>query len=382
MDNKKSSADIQYQNLLCRIFIENAKDEYKAIKQAFKNGKITARLAYELIVGDKKLRTVLKEKTDERTGTGTYKTFGNTIRINLKEGFPLLTTKKTEYRSALEELFWIISGDTNIKRLVDQSVHNWDSDCYKAYLTKQHLIIPNQESPAWRIGKKEFIEKIKNKDRKDPFVIKYGDIGPAYGAQLRNYCGHDLFLNDINNKLKNAKFSEEFNKLVTEYNLPWKGDKGVDQLADVIKTLKTNPNDRRMLAFMYNPKEKDQQVLPPCVIFYQFYVKDNELSVRGDIRSQDMFLGCPFDLISGAAFTHMIAQITGYEVGEYIHNTGDTHVYDNHLEQAQEQLSREPFEAPMIELDPSITNIENFDSDNVKIKNYKYHDPIKAKISV
>ena len=377
---KKNHVDSQYLNLLRRIIIENAKESYNEVKDAFTNGEITANEAYNDIVGNKELASVLGEIQSDRTGTGTYKTFGNLMRFDLSKGYPLLTTKKVAYKMALIELLWIISGDTNVKTLINQDVHIWNKDCYKAYLIRNGFHLPDQQSEEWINGQKEFVEQIKECD---VFAEYHGNLGPVYGGQWRNFGGHDIFKNNIQNLINNDPyFKKEFDMLNSSYNLNWDGAEGVDQLQDAIEKLKKNPNDRRNLIFAYNPKEIDQQVLPSCLALYQIYVKDNKLSVMCYIRSQDVFLGMPFDIVSGATLTHMLAKTTGYEVGEYLHFSGDTHIYSNHLDAVALQLSRDAKEIPSIELEPTINHIEEYELDHIKVLNYNPHPPIRAKLSV
>ena len=258
------------------------------------------------------------EKKD-RTGTGTISVFGYQMKFDLKKGFPLVTTKKLHLRSIIYELIWFIDGGTNINYLNDNGVSIWDE---------------------WADEK--------------------GDLGPIYGAQWRN----------------------------------WNND-GVDQLKDVISSLKQNPSSRRMIVTAWNPNiipntkktfsenvKEGKAALPPCHAFFQFYVADNKLSCQMYQRSADVFLGVPFNIASYALLTFMIAQVCELEVGEFVHTLGDAHIYLNHLEQVDLQLSRDPLELPKLKLNPMIKSIEDFKYEDVEIIDYKFHPPIKGKISI
>ena len=258
------------------------------------------------------------EKKD-RTGTGTISVFGYQMKFDLKKGFPLVTTKKLHLRSIIYELIWFINGGTNINYLNDNGVSIWDE---------------------WADEK--------------------GDLGPIYGAQWRN----------------------------------WNND-GVDQLKDVISSLKENPSSRRMIVTAWNPNiipntkktfsenvKEGKAALPPCHAFFQFYVADNKLSCQMYQRSADVFLGVPFNIASYALLTFMIAQVCELEVGEFVHTLGDAHIYLNHLEQVDLQLSRDPLELPKLKLNPMIKSIEDFKYEDVEIIDYKFHPPIKGKISI
>ena len=258
------------------------------------------------------------EKKD-RTGTGTISVFGYQMRFDLKKGFPLVTTKKLHLRSIIYELIWFINGGTNINYLNDNGVSIWDE---------------------WADEK--------------------GDLGPIYGAQWRN----------------------------------WNND-GVDQLKDVISSLKENPSSRRMIVTAWNPNiipnttktfsenvKEGKAALPPCHAFFQFYVADNKLSCQMYQRSADVFLGVPFNIASYALLTFMIAQVCELEIGEFVHTLGDAHIYLNHLEQVDLQISRDPLELPKLKLNPMIKSIEDFKYEDVEIIDYKFHPPIKGKISI
>ena len=275
---------------------------------------------------------------DDRTGTGTYSLFGYQMRFNLGEGFPLLTTKKVFLRGIIHELLWFIAGDTNIKYLVDNNVHIWDDWAYKAY----------KESKDYK-GEtmKEFADKIKSLDKDDEFVKTYGELGPVYGRQWRNF-----------------------------------NNQGIDQLSNLIEQIKTNPNSRRLIITAWNPAEVDEMALPPCHSFMQFYVKNGKLSCQLYQRSADTFLGVPFNIASYALFTMMIAQVCGLEVGDFVHTFGDVHIYSNHLDQINLQLSREPRQLPRMKINPNVKSIFDFKIDDFTLEGYDPYPAIKGAVAV
>lgn len=277
-------------------------------------------------------------KRSDRTNTGTISLFGYQTRYDLQEGFPLLTTKKMALRIVAEELLWFIKGDTNIKYLVDRNVNIWNEWPYEAFKKSEDFHGESLE---------EFIEMIKSKDADDPFVIKYGELGPVYGKQWRNF-------------------------------------NGIDQLTKLIENLKNNPFSRRHILSSWNPAEVDDMALPPCHTLMQFYVSSDQkrLSCQLYQRSGDVFLGVPFNIASYALLTHMIAQVCGYEVGEFIHTIGDAHIYLDHVDVVKTQLTRKPLPLAKLELNPDIRNIEDFTIDDIRLVNYTSHGRLKGKVSV
>lgn len=258
------------------------------------------------------------EKGD-RTGTGTKSIFGHQMRFDLAAGFPMVTTKKLHLKSIIYELLWFIKGDTNINYLNTNGVKIWD---------------------AWANEK--------------------GDLGPVYGAQWRNW-----------------------------------NNEGIDQLTEVIEQIKTNPNSRRLMVSAWNPSvmpdtsvsfeenvANNKAALPPCHAFFQFYVADGKLSCQLYQRSADVFLGVPFNIASYALLTMMVAQVCNLKPGEFIHTFGDVHVYNNHREQIELQLSRDPKPLPTMKINPAITSIFDFDYSDFELINYEYHPPIKGAVSV
>ena len=280
-----------------------------------------------------------KEKGD-RTGTGTLSYFGDQIRHNMADGFPLLTTKKMAIKTMMTELKWFLKGDTNIKYLVDNNCHIWDGDAYKAYPNKKELT------------QKEFIEKIKSNST---FAKQYGELGPIYGKQWRDWQ------------------SQKFNVAKGEGYLLQ-----IDQIHKLIVDIKNNPDSRRLMVSAWNVGEVEEVVLPPCHYGFQCYVQDGKLSLMWNQRSCDTFLGIPFNIASYATLLLLLCKETGLEAGELIGNLGDVHLYKNHVQQAKEQIVREPFPLPTIEL--SNVDILNGEWD-YEIKGYEYHPTIKAPLS-
>lgn len=275
------------------------------------------------------------EKREDRTGTGTISTFGYQMRFDLTKGFPLLTTKKVFYRGIFEELLWFLSGNTNIKPLVDKKVGIWNEWPYDKY----------SKSPDFK-GEtlEEFIEKIRDDQE---FADKYGDLGPVYGKQWRDF-------------------------------------NGVDQISQLIEGIKNNPFSRRHLVVAYNPGEVKDMALPPCHSLFQFYVSADgkKLSCQLYQRSGDVFLGVPFNIASYSLLLAMVAQVCDLEPYEFIHTFGDVHIYLNHLDQINEQLSRTPRPLPKLVLNKDVKNIFDFKYEDIKIEDYDPYPAIKGAVSV
>lgn len=283
---------------------------------------------------------------NDRTGTGTRSVFGYQMRFNLADGFPLLTTKKVFTKGIIHELLWFINGVTNIKYLVENDVKIWNEWPFQNFLKLNNLEekFP-KHSPVWKEKMAEFIEQIK---ADEDFAKKYGELGPVYGKQWRDF-------------------------------------EGVDQLKDVIEDIKNKPDSRRHIVSAWNPKELPAMAksgLPPCHTLFQFYVAESKLSCQLYQRSADVFLGVPFNIASYALLTHMIAQVCNLQVGDFVHTFGDAHIYSNHFEQVKEQLSREFYTLPSLKLNPAITEIEDFTFNDIEILNYKHHPTIKAPIAI
>ena len=267
------------------------------------------------------LRHILENGAEkgDRTGTGTISIFGYQMRFDLNEGFPLITTKKVHFKSIVHELLWFISGDTNIRYLQENGVKIWNQ-----------------------------------------WADENGDLGPVYGKQWRD----------------------------------WNGE-SIDQLKRVIHQLKANPNSRRMMVSAWNPSvlpdtsrsfaenvDNGKAALPPCHALFQFYVADNKLSCQLYQRSADVFLGVPFNIASYALLTQMIAQVCDLQVGDFVHSFGDVHIYQNHVEQVELQLTREPKALPQVKLNPEVTSIDEFTYEDIELINYHPHPRIKAPVAV
>jgi len=290
-------------------------------------------------------------KKDDRTGTGTISVFGYQMRINLQEGFPLLTTKKMATRAIFHELLWFLKGDTNIKYLADNDVHIWDEWPFQDYLIANHLTekFP-MYSEEWMGEKKTFIQNIKNDA---VFASIWGDLGPVYGKQWRRWEGPD--------------------------------GKTYDQLGMAVEQIKKNPDSRRIIVSAWNASDVagHHKTAPPlCHTLFQFYVSEGVLSCQLYQRSADVFLGVPFNIASYSLLTCMIAQVCGLKPGEFIHTFGDAHLYLNHLDQTHEQLSREPKPLPTLKLNPAITRLEDFTMEDIVIEGYDPWPAIKAPIAI
>lgn len=289
------------------------------------------------------------EKSD-RTGTGTKSVFGRQMRFDLSEGFPAVTTKKLFLRGIIHELLWFLHGSTNIKYLVDNDVHIWDEWPYRAYLKQQNKDVPDTKSEEWANGLKEFVDNIKNDSE---FAEKYGELGPVYGYQWRHW--------------------------------PTPDGGEVDQIQNAVNAIKNNPDSRRIIVSAWNVAEIDDMAksgLPPCHTLFQFYVADGQLSCQLYQRSADTFLGVPFNIASYALLTMMMAQVTGYKPGDFVHTIGDAHIYLNHQEQVNKQLDRKPRKLPTMKINPEVKSIFNFTINDFELVGYDPYPGIKAPIAV
>ena len=282
-------------------------------------------------------RHVLENGTyrNDRTSTGTIGTFGYQMRFNLEEGFPLLTTKKTHFKSVAEELFWFLTGNTNIRSLVLKGVRIWNEWPYAEY--RKHADYQGETLS-------EFIDKIKaNED----FAVKHGNLGPVYGKQWRDFFG-------------------------------------VDQINGLIENLKKNPYSRRHIVSAWNPAEIDQMALPPCHAFMQFYVSGDgkKLSLQLYQRSADVFLGVPFNIASYALLLVMVADVCGYQPFEFVHTFGDVHIYTDHVEQENLQLQREPRDLPTLRILNHHSSICDYCWEDFELTGYDPHPHIAGKVSV
>ena len=285
-------------------------------------------------------------RKEDRTGTGTLSIFGYQMRFDLSEGFPLVTTKKVHLKSIIHELLWFIQGDTNIRYLVQNGVGIWNDWPFQSWLrqTGQDEKYP-MYTPEWREQMKLFVERIKADEE---FAGQYGELGPVYGHQWRNF-------------------------------------EGVDQLSQIVEDIKTNPDSRRLIVSAWNPKDipvMAKSGLPPCHTLFQFYVTEGRLSCQLYQRSADVLLGVPFNIASYALLTMMIAQVAGLKPGDFVHTFGDAHLYSNHLEQVEEQLSREPHPLPIMAINPEVQDLFSFQYDDFELQNYVSHPAISAPVAV
>lgn len=278
---------------------------------------------------------------DDRTGTGTKGIFGYQMRFNLAEGFPLLTTKKVFLKGVIHELLWFLHGDTNIKYLVDNGVHIWDSDAFRYYneLCVKHGVLP--------VDKETFLSALGVESPIDGY--RFGDLNHVYGYQWRSW--------------------------------PKPDGSAIDQIETVIDTIKKNPSSRRMIVSAWNVADVGEMALPPCHTMFQFFVADGKLSCQLYQRSGDVFLGVPFNIASYALLTMMIAKECNLEVGDFVHTLGDAHLYLNHLDQAAEQLSREPRALPRMILNPEVKSIFDYTYEDFTLEGYDPHPAIKAPLS-
>ncbi|MCS3890475.1 thymidylate synthase [Bradyrhizobium elkanii] len=266
----------------------------------------------------------------DRTGTGTLSIFGHQMRFDLNAGFPMLTTKRLPFKAIAVELLWFLRGDTNIRFLHDHGVTIWDE-----------------------------------------WADANGDLGPVYGAQWRSWPAFEKTGEQTINH------GERFGQ-----TLSLGFSKAIDQIANVVDTIKRNPDSRRMIVSAWNPAEVDQMALPPCHCLFQFYVANGKLSCQLYQRSADVFLGVPFNIASYAMLTMMIAQVTGLQPGEFVHSFGDTHLYLNHIDQAREQLTRGMRPLPVLKINPDVRDIFAFQLGHFELSGYTPHPSIKAQVAV
>ena len=335
------------------------------------------------------------EKKD-RTGTGTISVFGRQIRHKMSEGFPLITTKKMAFKTMVTELLWFLRGDTNIKYLVDNGCHIWDGDAYKNYVSNYEKNEWTDEfcrqnlkdcGDQWDIfDKEEFINKIKTDDE---FAKKWGSLGKIYGYQWRSWGG----------KLVTKRIKEEGKFPVSQNVIEGQ----IDQIANLISELKTNPDSRRLMVNAWNVGELDQMVLPPCHWGFQVYTRElsmsekerwcrnnsdhskcprRAISLMWNQRSVDTGLGLSFNIASYSLLLMMIAKQVNMIPDELIGNLGDVHLYLNHIEPIKEQLTREPYELPTVKISDRVVNdISEYTLDDIILENYQSHPVIKMPLS-
>lgn len=298
------------------------------------------------------------DKSD-RTNTGTYSLFGKQIRFQLQDGFPLLTTKKVPFRLVASELLWFLKGDTNIRYLLQHNNNIWNEWAFKKWVESDEYNGPDMTDFGIRAQKDEefkllYMEQMEAFKEKvlydDVFAGKYGDLGFVYGSQWRN----------------------------------WKTTKNdtIDQIQNVIQSIKTNPTSRRHIVSAWNPEDIPHMALPPCHTLFQFYVQDNKLSCQLYQRSADVFLGVPFNIASYALLTHLIAYECGLEVGDFVHTFGDVHIYSNHVDQVKLQLGRTPKKLPTFRIKTTKKSIFDYEIDDFEIVDYDPHPSIKAPVAV
>jgi thymidylate synthase len=279
----------------------------------------------------------------DRTGTGTKSVFGHQMRFDLSEGFPLLTTKKVFLKGIIHELLWFLAGDTNIKYLVDNGVHIWDNDAYRYY---NELCIREGVLP---VAMEEFLRAAQEGIDSPIEGYRFGDLNHVYGYQWRSW--------------------------------PRPNGEAIDQIAEAVELIKHNPNSRRIIVSAWNVADVEKMALPPCHSLFQFYVAEGKLSCMLYQRSADTFLGVPFNIASYALLTMMMAQVCGLEAGEFVHTLGDTHLYLNHFEQVEEQLSRTPRPLPKMRINPEVKSIFDFKYEDFTLEDYDPYPTIKAPMS-
>lgn len=299
-------------------------------------------------------------KKEDRTGTGTISVFGYQMRFDLNEGFPLLTTKRVPFKMLVaSELLWFIKGDTNIRYLLQHNNHIWDEWAFEKWVKSDDYEGPDMTNFGLRAANDGNFAKVLDEQMKvftekiladDEFALKFGDLGPVYGKQWRSW--------------------------------PAENGETIDQLKKVIDMIKTNPESRRLIVSAWNPAEVDDMALPPCHTLFQFYVADGKLSCQLYQRSADVFLGVPFNIASYALLTHLIAHECGLGVGEFVHSFGDAHIYLNHLDQVNEQLSREPRDLPKLVINPEKKSIFDIELSDLTMEGYNPHPTIKAPVAV
>lgn len=273
------------------------------------------------------LRLVMDQggQKSDRTGTGTRSVFGHQMRFDLAQGFPMVTTKRVHFRSIAIELLWFLRGDTHVQYLQEHKVSIWDE---------------------WATA-----------EQTARFGRPAGELGPVYGHQWRNFGA---------TQQPDGSYAQD----------------GVDQLSWLVNEIKTNPDSRRLIVSGWNPKEATQVALPPCHTLFQFFVQDGKLSCQLYQRSADIFLGVPFNIASYALLTHMVAQVCGLAVGDFVWTGGDCHLYSNHVAQAELQLSRAPYPLPNLRLNPAVTDLFAFTLNDIELLNYQHHAGIKAAVAV
>ena len=300
-------------------------------------------------------KTILEDgiTKDDRTGVGTKSIFGYQMKFDLTKGFPLLTTKKINFNLVWSELLWFIKGDTNIKFLLENKNNIWNEWAFKKWIESDEYTGPDMTDFGHR-------------------VLEDSKFAEEYKKQMNIF--KENILNDDN-------FSKKFGDLGNVYGKQWRNFNGIDQLKNVIEQIKMNPSSRRLIVSAWNPAEVDSMALPPCHTMFQFYVSNGKLSCQLYQRSADVFLGVPFNIASYSLLTILIAKECGLEVGEFVHTLGDAHIYINHFEQVNEQISREAYELPSLRIN-DFDSIFDLEISDVELVDYNSHPFIKAPIAV
>ncbi|QPC46622.1 thymidylate synthase [Mangrovibacillus cuniculi] len=298
-------------------------------------------------------------KKEDRTCVGTISIFGHQMRFDLSEGFPLLTTKRVPFKLIASELLWFIKGDTNIRYLLEHNNHIWDEWAFKNWVESDVYSGPDmtnfgiraEEDSSFKQRYLQQLEIFRNHVLQDDvFAAKFGDLGNVYGKQWRE----------------------------------WKTSSGetVDQLKELVEAIKNNPDSRRLIVSAWNPEDIPSMALPPCHTMFQFYVAEGKLSCHLYQRSGDVFLGIPFNIASYALLTHIIAEMTDLEVGEFIHTIGDAHIYVNHLDQVNQMLSREERPLPSLQISGEMKGFSDLEVTQFQLEGYNPHPTIKAPVAV
>jgi len=285
-------------------------------------------------------------RKEDRTGTGTCSVFGYQMRFDLADGFPLATTKRVWFKGLAQEMLWFLSGVTNIKPLVDAGISIWTDWPMKRYYEHEAVQLPSSDTEAYGAFKRAFEDRIRSEAA---FAERWGDLGPVYGRQWR----------------------------------AWQGPEGnIDQIAQVLDGLRKNPDSRRHIVNAWNVADLRRMALPPCHMFFQFYVAEGRLSCQLYVRSNDLFLGAPFNIAQYALLVHMMAQQLDLAPGTFVYTIGDAHIYLNHLDQVDEQLARAPYPLPELRLKRKPDSLFDYRYEDFELLNYRYHPSIKAPVAV
>ncbi|WP_309087828.1 thymidylate synthase [Domibacillus sp.] len=297
-------------------------------------------------------------RKEDRTGTGTISVFGRQMRFNLAEGFPLLTTKRVSFKLVASEMLWFLKGDTNIRYLLQHNNNIWNEWAFKRWVESAEYEGPDMTD----FGRRALAD--------EAFAAQYDEQMTLFKQRV----------------LEDADFAEKFGELGDVYGRQWRAWKTsqgetIDQIGDVIEMIKKTPDSRRLIVSAWNPEDVPSMALPPCHTMFQFYVADGKLSCQLYQRSGDTFLGIPFNIAGYSLLTHLIANECGLEVGEFVHTIGDAHIYTNHIEQVETQLSREPKALPTLQITKG-KSLFDIELDDLQLTGYDPHPAIKAPVAV